>query len=497
MSGMTEVGRIMALLETTDAVLVPSSTVATSVVVTSVTHDSRQVQVGTLFACLVGDRADGHEFAVAAVQAGATALLVERELTQPELSGVPQIVVDSARGRLGPISALVAGEPSAKLRTVGVTGTNGKTTVCAMLAAVFEANQWATGIIGTLHGLRTTPEAPELQATLAHFVAEGNQAAVLEVSSHALALHRVDGTRFDAVVFTNLGHDHLDLHGTPEEYFRAKASLFRSEFTPLALINTDDTHGRLLIDQVTSSDEDITVISFSTSDLTDVRVTATSIDYRWRGHDVSVAIGGDFNVSNSLAALECAVALGVEPAIAASALSGLPVIPGRFESIGSSDGGRMPFSVVVDYAHTPDGLAEVLAAARSVVASDAAVIVVFGCGGDRDHAKRPAMGAAAAAGADLVIITSDNPRTENPMSIINDINDGVDDRYRDPVVSQPDRRLAIGTALDAARPGDIVVIAGKGHEQTQDLGGNVVAFDDRAVARSFLDMTTQESMDLS
>ena len=494
---MTEVGRIMALLETTDAVLVPSSTVATSVVVTSVTHDSRQVQVGTLFACLVGDRADGHEFAVAAVQAGATALLVERELTQPELSGVPQIVVDSARGRLGPISALVAGEPSAKLRTVGVTGTNGKTTVCAMLAAVFEANQWATGIIGTLHGLRTTPEAPELQATLAHFVAEGNQAAVLEVSSHALALHRVDGTRFDAVVFTNLGHDHLDLHGTPEEYFRAKASLFRSEFTPLALINTDDTHGRLLIDQVTSSDEDITVISFSTSDLTDVRVTATSIDYRWRGHDVSVAIGGDFNVSNSLAALECAVALGVEPAIAASALSGLPVIPGRFESIGSSDGGRMPFSVVVDYAHTPDGLAEVLAAARSVVASDAAVIVVFGCGGDRDHAKRPAMGAAAAAGADRVIITSDNPRTENPMSIINDINDGVDDRYRDPVVSQPDRRLAIGTALDAARPGDIVVIAGKGHEQTQDLGGNVVAFDDRAIARSFLDMTTQESMDLS
>jgi len=494
---MTEVGRIMALLETTDAVLVPSSTVATSVVVTSVTHDSRQVQVGTLFACLVGDRADGHEFAVAAVQAGATALLVERELTQPELSGVPQIVVDSARGRLGPISALVAGEPSAKLRTVGVTGTNGKTTVCAMLAAVFEANQWATGIIGTLHGLRTTPEAPELQATLAHFVAEGNQAAVLEVSSHALALHRVDGTRFDAVVFTNLGHDHLDLHGTPEEYFRAKASLFRSEFTPLALINTDDTHGRLLIDQVTSSDEDITVISFSTSDLTDVRVTATSIDYRWRGHDVSVAIGGDFNVSNSLAALECAVALGVEPAIAASALSGLPVIPGRFESIGSSDGGRMPFSVVVDYAHTPDGLAEVLAAARSVVASDAAVIVVFGCGGDRDHAKRPAMGAAAAAGADRVIITSDKPRTENPMSIINDINDGVDDRYRDPVVSQPDRRLAIGTALDAARPGDIVVIAGKGHEQTQDLGGNVVAFDDRAIARSFLDMTTQESMDLS
>jgi UDP-N-acetylmuramoyl-L-alanyl-D-glutamate--2,6-diaminopimelate ligase len=327
-------------------------------------------------------------------------------------------------------------------------------------------------------------------------VAEGRQAAVLEVSSHALALHRVDGTCFDAIVFTNLGHDHLDLHGTPEAYFRAKASLFRSEFASLALINADDTHGRLLIDVIASSDEDITVIPFSISSLCNVRVSANTIDYRWRGNDVSVAIGGDFNVSNSLAALESAVALGVEPAIAVSALSRLPVVPGRFESIGPSDNSQAPFSVVVDYAHTPDGLAEVLAAARSVVATDAAVIVVFGCGGDRDRAKRPAMGAAAVAGADRVIITSDNPRTENPISIINDITEGVDDRYRDRVVSQPDRRLAIGIALGAAHSGDIVVIAGKGHELTQDLGGNVVAFDDRAVARSFLDITTPESMDL-
>lgn len=497
MPRVTELGRIMALLESAGATLVPASADAAAVAVTSVTHDSRQVEVGTLFACLVGDRADGHEFAVAAVRAGAAALLVERELTHAELAGVPQIVVDSTRRRLGPISALVAGEPAAALTTVGVTGTNGKTTICSMLAAIFEANQWATGIIGTLHGPRTTPEAPELQATLARFVAEGDQAAVLEVSSHALALHRVDGTHFDAVVFTNLGHDHLDLHGTPEEYFRAKASLFRSEFAPLALINADDTHGRLLIDVAASSDDDMVVIPFSTSDLTHVRVTATSIDYRWRGHDVSVAIGGDFNVSNSLAALESAVALGVDPAVAASALSSLPVVPGRFESVGSSDGSPTPFSVVVDYAHTPDGITEVLAAARSVVTNDAAVIVVFGCGGDRDHGKRPAMGAAAAAGADRVIITSDNPRTEDPMSIINDINEGVVGHYRDRVTSQPDRRLAIGAALDVARPGDIVVIAGKGHEQTQDLGGNVVAFDDRAVARSFLNTTTSESMDLS
>jgi UDP-N-acetylmuramoyl-L-alanyl-D-glutamate--2,6-diaminopimelate ligase len=497
MRGVTEVGHIMALLESAGAALVPASTDAAAVVVTSVTHDSRQVEVGTLFACLVGDRSDGHEFAVAAVQAGAAALLVERELTYAQLAGVPQIVVDSTRLRLGPISALVAGEPADALTMVGVTGTNGKTTICSMLATIFEANQWATGIIGTLHGPRTTPEAPELQARLARFVAEGQRAAVLEVSSHALALHRVDGTHFDAVVFTNLGHDHLDLHGTPEEYFRAKASLFVSTFAPLALINEDDTHGRLLIDVVTSSDDDITVIPFSTSVLTDVRVTATSIDYRWRGHNVSVSIGGDFNVSNSLAALETAVALGVDPALAALALSSLPTVPGRFESVSSSNGSPAPFSVVVDYAHTPDGVTEVLAAARSVVAEGAAVIVVFGCGGDRDHAKRPAMGAAAAAGADRVIITSDNPRTEDPVSIINDINEGVAGHYRDRVTSQPDRRLAIGAAFDVARPGDIVVIAGKGHEQTQDLGGNVVAFDDRAVARSFLDTTTSESMDLS
>ncbi len=494
MPGVTEVGHIMALLESAGATLAPASADAASVVVTSVTHDSRQVEAGTLFACLVGDRADGHDFAVGAVQAGATALLVERELVESDLAGVPQIVVDSTRRRLGPVSALVAGQPADSMTTVGVTGTNGKTTICSMLATIFEANAWATGVIGTLHGPRTTPEAPELQATLARFVSEGDQAAVLEVSSHALALHRVDGTHFNAVVFTNLGHDHLDLHGTPEEYFRAKALLFQSDFAPLALINEDDTHGRLLIDVIASSDDDITVIPFSTSHLDEVRVTATSIDYRWRGQDVSVAIGGDFNVSNSLAALETAVALGVEPAVAASALRRLPTVPGRFESVEASNGTPTPFSVVVDYAHTPDGVTEVLAAARAVVADDAAVIVVLGCGGDRDHAKRPAMGAAAAAGADRVIITSDNPRTEDPMSIINDINEGVEGHYRDRVTSQPDRRLAIGEALDVARPGDIVVIAGKGHEQTQDLGGNVVAFDDRAVARSFLDT---ESMDLS
>ncbi len=456
------------------------------VAVTTITHDSRQVTPGTLFACVGGDHVDGHDFAQAAVDAGAVALLVERRLSAPGLADVAQLVVDDTRRRLGPVSALIAGNPSAALTTVGITGTNGKTTVSSMIATIFEANRWSTGIIGTLHGPRTTPEAPELQRALAGFVEGGRAAAVLEVSSHALALHRIDGTRFDAVVFTNLGHDHLDLHGTPEEYFRAKASLFTSDFAPIALINADDVHGRLLIDVLAGSETGMTVVPFSTSTLVDVHVTATTISFGWRGHSVDVAIGGQFNVSNSLAALETAVALGIDPAVAAGALGALAPIPGRFEIVPLADGTPPPFSVVVDYAHTPDGIIEVLAAARSAVADDAAVIIVFGCGGDRDQAKRPAMGAAAAAGADRLFITSDNPRTEDPLTIINDIIEGVADRYRERATAQPDRRLAIGAALEAARPGDIVVIAGKGHETTQDLGASVVAFDDRDVARSFL-----------
>ncbi len=479
--------QLVAHLESTGVrvELVGASEIVADVDFDAVTHDSRQVRPGTLFACLPGDHVDGHDYAVAAVEAGATALLVQRPLTDQRLASTPQIVLDDTRRSLGPVSALIAGSPASSLTTVGITGTNGKTTVTAMLTAIFEANTWSTGVIGTLHGPRTTPEAPELQATLAGFVAAGNTAAVLEVSSHALALHRVDGTTFDAVVFTNLGHDHLDLHGTPEEYFRAKASLFTPTFSTLAVINADDTHGRLLIDVVASTDG-MTVVPFSVADLDAVDVTATSIRYRWRGMPVDVSIGGDFNVSNSLAALETAVALGVSPTVAATALASLPTVPGRFESVLLDDGSLPPFSVVVDYAHTPDGLAEVLSSARSVVDDDADVIVVFGCGGDRDHAKRPAMGAAAAAGADCVIITSDNPRSEAPGAIIDDIKRGVAERYGDRVRAQPDRRLAIGDALEIARPGDIVIIAGKGHEQTQDLGNEVVAFDDRAVARSFL-----------
>ena len=482
-----KLSQIVAHLDATgvEVDLVGDPETVSAVNIDAVTHDSRQVAPDTLFACLPGDQVDGHDFATAAVDAGATALLVQRRLTSATLASTPQLVIADVRRSLGPVSALIGGAPSSTLTTVGITGTNGKTTVAAMLAAIFEANAWSTGVIGTLHGPRTTPEAPELQRNLSGFIEAGNTAAVLEISSHALALHRVDGTSFDAVVFTNLGHDHLDLHGTPEDYFRAKASLFTPTFAPLAVINADDTHGRLLLD-VTASMDNMTVVPFSVADLEDVEVTATSIRYTWRNQAVHVSIGGDFNVSNALAALETAVALGISPTVAAGALATLPTVPGRFENVSLADGESPAFSVVVDYAHTPDGLTEVLSSARSVVADAAKVIVVFGCGGDRDQAKRSAMGAAAVAGADRVIITSDNPRSEDPTAIINDIKQGVGEHYGDGVTSQPDRRQAISDALHVARPGDIVVIAGKGHEQTQDLGNEVVAFDDRAVARSFL-----------
>ncbi len=453
--------------------------------VSSITHDSRLVAPGGLFACLRGDRFDGHEFASAAVEVGAGALLVDHPLAPESIGETPQLVVDDTRVHLGPIAAAVFGRPSEQLVTVGITGTNGKTTTAHLLAAIFEAHGWSCGVVGTLHGPRTTPEAPELQAVLAGFVAEGMDAAVLEVSSHALALHRVDGTRFDAVVFTNLGRDHLDLHGSAEEYFRAKASLFHPRFSALGVINVDDLHGRLLADACEDA-ESFRVVRYGLDQVADVRVEADRHAYRWGGSDVDVAIGGAFNVANSLAALTTATLLGVPAEVAARGLRDVPPVPGRFELVARS-GADLPFSVVVDYAHTPDGLAELLVSARQVAATDAAVTVVFGCGGERDHDKRPEMGAVASRGADRVIVTSDNPRSEEPQAIINEILAGVDPESGATITVEVDRRAAIGQALAGAGPGDVVVIAGKGHESTQDLGHTIVEFDDRAVVEDLLE----------
>lgn len=462
----------------------------------SVVHDSRLVTPGSLYACLRGERFDGHDFAADAVRSGATALLTDHRLDGLDGSGggaggVAQIVVDDTRVRLGPIAAEVAGHPSRALATVGITGTNGKTTTAALMASIFEAAGQPCGVVGTLYGARTTPEAPELQAVLAGFVAEAKTAAVLEVSSHALAMHRVDGTEFDAVVFTNLGHDHLDLHGTHEAYFRAKAELFDPSFASLGVVNVDDAHGRLIADAAASDEPgaEFRVVAYSTDDLADVEVTAAEHRYVWRGRRVRVPLGGDFNVSNSLAALTTAVELGIDPDVAIAGLGTATTVPGRFEVIETSESRRRGITVVVDYAHTPDGLERVLGAARSVVGGGS-VSVVFGCGGNRDRAKRPEMGAVAARAADRVIVTSDNPRDESPQQIIDEILEGVAPGAHADVVAIVDRREAIGAAIAAAGTGDVVVVAGKGHEATQAFAGRIVEFDDRAVAREFLEAST-------
>lgn len=447
----------------------PSSTA-----IVDVTHDSRQVSTGCLFACVVGARLDGHQFAASAVSAGASALLVQHRLPLD----VPQIVVTDVRRAVGPVAAAVHGHPGRQLRTVGVTGTNGKTTTTHMLAAIIRANGADTRLLGTLSGTRTTPEAADLQRQLAGFVAEGASDLVMEVSSHALALHRVSGMRFDVAVFTNLGRDHLDLHESMEAYFRAKASLFTPELAAVGVTNLDDPYGRLLSDAAS-----IPVVGFQRDDAGDVLVAADSIRFTWRGLPVTVPIGGHFNVMNALAALTAASTLGIDAEAAVAGLATCPPVAGRFEVV--TDPNHDAFSVVVDYAHTPDGLVEVLNTARSIAGAHR-VIVVFGCGGDRDVDKRPLMGAAAAANADIVIITSDNPRHEDPQAIIDAAAGGVDGRYRAALQIEADRRRAIGLAVAQARPGDVVVIAGKGHETTQTIGDTAYPFDDRTVAREAL-----------
>jgi UDP-N-acetylmuramoyl-L-alanyl-D-glutamate--2,6-diaminopimelate ligase len=434
--------------------------------VTAVTHDSRAVGPGALFCCVPGERADGHDFAPDAVAAGATALLCERPL---EL-GVPQVLVADVRAAMGPAAAALHGHPSAALPVVGVTGTNGKTTTTWLLRAVLEAAGRPTGLIGTLSGARTTPEAPDLQARLAELRDEGRRAVAMEVSSHALALHRVDGTRFAVAVFTNLGRDHLDFHESVEDYFAAKARLFAPELAEVAVVGLDDPHGRLLRDAAR-----IPTRGYSLADVADLELGPRSSTGRWRGQRLEVPLGGAFNVRNALAAATAALELGVDEATVAEGLRGAPPVPGRFEAVVP----EAPFAAVVDYAHTPDALESLLGAARAVARPGGRLLVVFGCGGDRDRTKRPLMGEVAARLADLVVVTSDNPRSEDPATIAEAVRAGASGPAA--VATELDRRAAIATALASAGPGDVVVVAGKGHETTQDTGGTVVDFDDRAV----------------
>jgi UDP-N-acetylmuramoyl-L-alanyl-D-glutamate--2,6-diaminopimelate ligase len=474
-----------------------------AVEISALAYDSRTVEPGTLFFCVKGESSDGHDFAAAAVEAGAAALVVERPL---EL-GVPDVQVEDARAAMPPVAAVFNGDPTSELTVIGITGTNGKTTTAFLVRELLHASGRRCGLLGTVQRVvggeiedveRTTPEAIDLQATLKRMLGAGDDSCAMEVSSHALVLHRADAIHFAVKVFTNLSQDHLDFHADMEDYFAAKRLLFSAEGgAPLieieggiSVINLDDPYGQRLAEELDcgSGGECITysaaggAADFSargvTFDATGSRFLCLSPEGEL---EVETPLPGDFNVANAMAALAAAHALGLDLREAAETLRTATQVPGRFERI---DEGQ-PFGVLVDYAHTPDSLENVLEAARRL--TGARLISVFGCGGDRDRDKRPLMGRAAAELSDLAVITSDNPRSEDPGAIIDQIQAGIDADPHAEVMVEADRRAAIALALDRASEGDTVVIAGKGHEQGQEFeSGRKIPFDDREVARDEL-----------
>jgi UDP-N-acetylmuramoyl-L-alanyl-D-glutamate--2,6-diaminopimelate ligase len=466
--------------------------------VRTVECDSRRVRPGACFACMPGLHTDGHAHAPAAVAAGAVALLVERPLGL----GVAEARVPDVRRVLGSVASRITGEPSRAVRCLGVTGTNGKTTTTYLLQAIATAAGEHAAVVGTTGarvGARTvptgftTPEAPDLQRLLATMRDDGVTTVAMEVSSHALAQHRVDGTWFAAACFTNLSQDHLDFHRTLDAYFEAKATLFDPERCGAAVVNLDDPYGRELARR--ARDVGLTLVTYARDEPTadvgarDVVVGAHGTDLvlldRRSGEDIAVHVDlvGPVNVWNALAAAATARAVDTPLDAVARGLAACPDVPGRFERVDAGQG----YTVLVDYAHTPAALVHAVDAARAV-AGGGRVAVVFGCGGDRDADKRSGMGRAAAAG-DFVIVTSDNPRSEDPAVIASAAAAGVRATGREPVV-ELDRRAAIARALDWAAPGDVVLIAGKGHESGQTIGEVTVAFDDRDVARELLESRT-------
>ena len=458
-----------------------------SIEIASLAYDSRSVTPGALFFCVRGHDSDGHDHAADAIARGAVALVVERPLGL----GVPEVEVESVRAAMAPLAVRFYGDPSASLRVVGVTGTNGKTTSVFLIAALLGAAGEQSGLLGTVKSviggregpvIRTTPEAIDLQASFRAMLDGGDRACAMEVSSHALALHRVDGTRFAAALFTNLTQDHLDFHATMDDYFAAKRRLFEFE-PPVGVINLDDPYGRRLAaehpDAVTfglhePADYGAREMRFSVAGAQFVATTPEGeLELRSR-------LPGAFNVANVLGAVAVAHELGVTLEQIAVALPGVGPAPGRFQAL---DEGQ-PFTVLIDYAHTPDSLENVLRAARSL--TDGRLIAVFGAGGDRDRGKRPQMGRIAAELADLTFVTSDNPRSEEPAAIVAEIVAGItaDGAGVEVIV---DRHAAIARAISLARAGDVVVIAGKGHEQGQEFAaGRIVPFDDAQVARAEL-----------
>ena len=468
--------------------------------VSGVTLDSRAVRPGDLYAALPGARVHGAAYCDDAVAAGAVAVLTDQDgRARATASGVPVFVVADPRARLGEIACWVYGDPSSKLGLIGVTGTSGKTTSTYLIEAGLREAGHRTGLVGGVEirigtdvvtSSLTTPEAPDLQALFAVMAERGVTAAAMEVSSHSLSLGRVAGTSFDVAVFTNLSQDHLDFHADLEDYFRAKAALFVPPV--VAVVNIDDRYGRRL-----ASSAPVPVTTFSAAGAreadwraVDVRSGTDGSTFRLIGPggveaDVSVGLAGAFNVANALGALVALVEAGVGLDDAVAGVAACPGVPGRLERVAGGEAGGV--TAFVDYSHKPGAVEAVLRSLRAVTQEN--LIIVLGCGGDRDRAKRPMMGAAAASLADVAILTSDNPRSEDPLAILAAMLDGVlsvpqDERAR--VIIEPDRAAAISQAVALATPGDVIVVAGKGHETGQYVAGAVLPFDDRQVTAAAL-----------
>ena len=451
--------------------------------VTDLAYDARRVTPGALFVCVPGLKVDGHDFAPQAVANGAAALIVERELDEP----VPQLVVEDAREAMALAADAFFGHPTRELELAGVTGTNGKTTTAFLLFAILAAAGRRPGLLGTIENrvggerraaVRTTSEAIDVQRLLREMLDAGDRSCAMEATSHGSALKRLLGIRFAVLVFTNLSQDHLDFHGTLEDYFDAKRRLFTEPDVdgrrPPAVVNVGDAHGRRLAAELRALGEE--PVAFELRDAEELELTAGGARFLVDGIAIETKLRGRFNVENVLAAVRAARVLGIGPEAITTGVEHVTGVPGRFEAV---DEGQ-PFTVLVDYAHTPEALENVLTEAREITAGR--LVCVFGCGGDRDRGKRPLMGEVVARLADSAIVTSDNPRSEDPEAIVEEIVAGMP---AEPEV-EPDREKAIAIALERAGEGDVVVIAGKGHEQGQEFADRIVPFDDREVAREAL-----------
>jgi UDP-N-acetylmuramoyl-L-alanyl-D-glutamate--2,6-diaminopimelate ligase len=455
-----------------------------SVEVRDLAYDARRVEEGSLFFCYPGARADGHDFAGLAVESGAVALVVER----PVDASVPQVVVHDARAAMAPAADVFFGRPSAELRIAGVTGTNGKTTTAFLLHSILSGAGLRPGLVTTIEtrvgdeqwaAVRTTPEAIDLQRTFRAMLTAGNRSCAMEATSHGSSLRRLDAVRFAALAFTNLNQDHLDFHGTMDEYYDAKRRLF-IEGRPPAAVNVDDDYGRRLAAELRSLGHE-PLLTFGFGPGAEVRPDELELGsdgarLRVAGLEVQTSLRGRFNVENVLAAVAVSRLLGIPDEAVAAGVESLPGVPGRLEPV---DEGQ-PFAVLVDYSHKPDALENALVAARELASGR--VLCVFGCGGERDRGKRPVMGRIASTLADVAIVTSDNPRGEDPNAIIDEVLAGAEGD----VEVEPDRSRAIVRALEQAERGDVVVIAGKGHERGQEIRGRVLPFDDREIAREAL-----------